>query len=99
MNYKNFEFNHRAAVIIHTRRTYRATGGGWSYKPAAEYSEQVTTEFYNNFITSVPFFNSRVKWAATDCGRLPVELVTISPDGAIKHVDIFKITVDGGRNE
>lgn len=94
MNYKNFEFNHARAIITHTRRTYRATGSGWSYKPAVEYSEQVTTEFYNNFITSVPFFKSHVKWAVTDCGRLPVELVTISPDGAIKHIDTFKITIE-----
>lgn len=93
MNYKNFEFNHACAIITHTRRTYRATGSGWSYKPIAETSEQVTTEFYNNFITSVPFFKSRVKWAQTDCGYLPAELITISPDGAIKYIDIFEIKI------
>ena len=96
MNYKNFEFNHARAIITHTRRTYRATGGGWSYKPAAETAETVSNQFYTNFITSVPFFKSRVKWAQTDCGYLPVELTTISPDGTIKYIDSFNIRIGEG---
>ena len=95
MNYKNFEFHHGGAVVVHTRETYHATCHGWSVKPDRVTAETVTETFYNNFVTATPFFNSRVKWAYTDAGRLPVELVTISPDNSIKYIDKFNITIPG----
>lgn len=95
MDYKNFEFRHGGAVIVHTRETYHATRHGWSVKPDAVTVKPVTVEFYNNFVRSSDFFESRVKWGATDCGRLPVELVTVSWDGSTKHIDRFRITIGG----
>ena len=99
MTYKNFEFNHAAAVITHTRKTYHRTGSGWSSKADAITADPVSVDYYNKFVQASDFFGSRVKWALTDCGRLPVELVTISPDGNIKHVDIFNISIGGTQYE
>lgn len=97
MNYKYFKFDNPAAVIIHTREKYLYTLGGWKYQPDATHSAPVDAQFYTNFITSVPFFNSRVREAYTPFGRLPVELVTISPNGLTKYIDKFDFWTGGAK--
>lgn len=101
MNYYKFKLTISDCVITRKRSTFTREEGAknWSRVPSEvkDYGI-VSLEAYNNFITSIPFFNNfggkaycRAKWAYTSVAYVPTEVVTVSPDATTKHVDRFEI--------
>ena len=99
MKYENFRFSDAGFIILHKRYTFKRPEGRktWPSKPAETSEEEFfTARQYENFVTSIPFFNRfggrascRASWSYTVAGYLPAEISTISPDATIKHVDKF----------
>lgn len=84
-------------TIKHTRYEYERTESGksWKTKPAIETSEIVDTEFYNNFVDSISFFNGffggtcRGYRGYTMAGYLVRTITTINPSRDRKFIDTF----------
>lgn len=100
-NYHNFKFTDNSFVITFTKKTFSRTGSGRYWKAAADSieSETVTPEFYQNYISSIPFFNNfggrascRAYKGYTFAGYLPVKVTTVSPDGLKKIEGYFSFT-------
>jgi hypothetical protein len=97
MNYKNFTFTDNSYTITHIREKYTRTGNGKSWKKAPDdvKTETITAQQYENWITSIPFFNGfcggkcRADLGYTKAGYIPVKIITTSPDAAIKYNDYF----------
>lgn len=99
MKYATFTFEDSNFIVLHKRTTYRKPEGRktWPKEP----TEIGTEEFcggqkYQNFVTSVPFFNNfggkaycRASFDYTAAGYLPTEITTVNPDATVKHVDRF----------
>lgn len=88
-------------TIEHVKKVYYTNeNGNFKRKPGKEYAENVTSEFYENFIRSITFFNGfmggtcHAENAYTAAGYIPVKVVTISPDKSEKHVDTFTFHFD-----
>ena len=83
-------------IFSHTMTKY--SGNGKTFRKNADIveTEVVTIEHYNNFITSVPFFNNFGYGAYCRCyenytiaGYIPYKIVTVNPGKTVKHVDTF----------
>jgi restriction endonuclease S subunit len=100
MNYKNFTFSSDLYQITHIRKKYTKTKNGagqsWRAVPVEEISETVTAKFYENFVQSIPFFNSRAEYSYTTAGYIPVKITTVSPYEPIKYIDTFEFNYIGG---
>ena len=97
-NYNNFHFYYDCDITA-TEKTYSRTESGlsWKSKPDKEIVRNYKKENYNNYITSIPFFNrfggrsySRASWNYTKYGYIPVRVTTVSPDGEVKKVMCFE---------
>lgn len=96
MNYRNFTFTDDHVKITYTRQTYHKTktGKNWQKAPAVVTTEIVSPQFYQNYIQSIPFFNSRADYGYTPAGYLPTKLTTVSPYEPIKYIDLFCFEYD-----
>ena len=87
-------------VIPFTKETYNRTASGRSWKKAPEAVERetISTEFYNNYVSSIPFFaafpgaSCRAAWGYTYAGYIPVRVTSISPDQSTKIVARFSFS-------
>ena len=85
-------------TIKHTHCEFARTDSGksWKAKPIVKYAETVTTEYYNNFVDSIPFFNGfmggtcRGYRTYTKAGYLVNSVTTINPSRDTKYVDTFE---------
>ena len=95
MDYKKFIFTDTRHTITHTRTKYEKRGKTWS-RTEADAPEQVAPKYYENFVTSIPFFNNlgkcRAEFNYTSAGYIPVKITSISPDGNEKIIDEFSFT-------
>lgn len=91
MKYERFIFTDERVKITYTRETYYKTKSGksWKRKPAVVTHDIVSPGFYTNYINSRYFFKSRVQYAYTPAGYLPVKLTTVSPFEDLKYIDTF----------
>ena len=100
MNYRDFTFSKQDYIITHRRETFTRTTSGKSWKktPDEIKTDVITPQHYENYITSIPFFNGffggtcRAEHNYTAAGYLPDRMVTTSPDHTIKHKDFFSFT-------
>lgn len=68
---------------------------GKSWKEISRKTEDLTSDYYLNSITAIPFFRSlggseRVERGYCVRGYLPLTITSVSPDGAMKTKRIFK---------
>lgn len=95
---RKFNFSNPDYLITHRKEVYTRTASGksWKKNPEEVTTEIIPAEYYTNYITSVPFFNSlgscRASYGYTEAGYIPTSTVNISPDRTEKHVDIFRFT-------
>lgn len=98
MNYRNFYFAKENYVILATIKTFVRTKSGKSWKSKPESIEKKIFEAknYENYITSIPFFNSfgsgaycRGYNSYTTAGYLPTKVVTVSPFRETKKITTF----------
>lgn len=89
----NFLFEDDRFLILLEEKIFKKKEGKWELETEREV---VTPEFYTNYITAVPFFNSfsdgascKVKESYTPAGKLPTTIVTIAPGKEIKIVTNF----------
>lgn len=105
MKYENFRFSDAGYIILRKRYTFKRPEGRktWPSKPAETSEEEFfTAQQYENFVTSIPFFNRfggrascRASWSYTVAGYLPTEITTISPDATIRTFRVEYIRPDG----
>ena len=89
----NFLFEDDRFMILFEKETFEKKEGKWELETEREV---VTPEFYTNYITAVPFFNSfsdgascKVKESYTPAGKIPTTIVTIAPGKETKIVTNF----------
>lgn len=89
----NFLFEDDRFLILFEKETFEKKEGKWELETEREV---VTPEFYTNYITAVPFFNSfsdgascKVKESYTPAGKIPTTIVTIAPGKETKIVTNF----------
>lgn len=89
----NFLFEDDRFLILFEKETFEKKEGKWELETEREV---VTPEFYTNYITAVPFFNSfsdgascKVKESYTPAGKIPTTIVTITPGKETKIVTNF----------
>ena len=98
--YKNFKFySGNRYMILATLETYTRTKSGksWKTKPDEIERRVCDDEFYTNYVSAIPFYNTffgygatcRACRAYTEAGYLPVTVTTISPGREIKKVARF----------
>lgn len=101
MDYRKFEFTDDCFSIELTTEFYTRTASGksWKSKPYKVEHEAVEPQFYTNYITTIPFFNSygdgascRASWNHTLAGYLPTTVTTISIYREEKIVAHFTFT-------
>ena len=97
-NYSKFTFTDNNVVITITKKTFSRTDSGryWKNTPDTIESEKVSSDFYQNYITSIPFFanfggrsSCRAYRNYTAAGYIPTKVVTLSYDGRKKIVTDF----------
>ena len=97
-NYSKFTFSDSRFDITITKKTFSLTDSGryWENIPDTIESEKVSSDFYQNYITSIPFFNNyggrsscRAYRNYTAAGYIPTKVVTVSFDGQKKIVAEF----------
>lgn len=101
MNCKTFNFNKTGYIITHTRNTFSKTESGksWKTKPTETKTETINNKQYENWVTSIPFFNGFCGGTCRGCcgytvaGYLPTKITSVSPDKSLKHVDVFAFEV------
>ena len=98
--YDNFAIRTSASIIItrtleHYSRT--ASGKSWKNVPDSTETEVIPTEHYNNYISSIGFFNNfgngascRAVNSYTYAGYVPIRVTTISPGREQKIVAEFR---------
>ncbi len=97
MNYRSFTFTNNSYIITHTREKYTRTASGKSWKktPDETTTETITAQQYENWVTSIPFFNGfcggtcRAQHSYTMAGYLPTHITTTSPGKDIQYKDFF----------
>ena len=98
-NYEAFHFSNDRYLILRTIKTYSRTESGksWKSKPDEIEREIQKPEWYENYITSIPFFNNfgygascRGRYSYTMAGYIPTEVVSISPGQTTKKVATFE---------
>jgi hypothetical protein len=94
MNYRTFNFTDTRVNITLTKSRYTRTASGksWKSKPDEHTTETITTQFYSNCVTAVPFFGDRVQFNYTPAGYIPVRITSTSPDNSTKIIYEFKFT-------
>jgi hypothetical protein len=97
--YERFTFTDDSFIILKETKIHHKTASGkcWSTIPASEEREIVTPKHYENFVSSVTWFNNygygsscRAKWKYTNAGYLPFKISSISPYQEEKHVVTFE---------
>ena len=101
-------------IVLHTKKVYTRTDSGksWKNKPDSITRTVIDIEHYNNYVTSIPFFNRfgngaycRGTYEYTCAGYIPTSIVTVSPFKEIKHIDTFifislyDLTINAGFRE
>ena len=71
-------------TVTRERFTRTAPAKHWSRTPISSESEQVTAEYYANYISGLDFFGGRVVLNHTSRGYIAVDFSCTSPDGCIK---------------
>lgn len=96
MNYSKFKFENDNYTILFTEKKYVCEDGKWNDNPKIT-REIVASEFFQNYITSIPFFadfgdaaSCKAKIEYTPAGKLPTLITTISPDGNTKIIAHFE---------
>lgn len=98
-NYAAFRFSNDRYLILRTIKTYSRTASGksWKSKPDEIECEIQKPEWYENYITSIPFFNNfgygascRGQYSYTMAGYIPTEVTSISPGQTTKKVAEFE---------
>lgn len=96
MNYRDFTFTSDQYLILCEKATYYRSGKGWKRTPAEIQREVVSPQHYENYVTSVPFFNNwgdgascRAEWSYECAGYLPTRITTVSPYREKKIVTQF----------
>ena len=98
MDWRKFKFNDNRFVILKEKRVYSAMPCGRFRKlPDSFEYEVVEPKHYENFVTSVPFFNNWGNGAYCRCavnqtraGKIPTTITTVSPYRTEKHVVLFR---------
>lgn len=81
--------------IIGKCETVKYERRGNSWKEVSRKTENMTSDFYLNCVTAIPFFRSlggseRVERGYCMRGYLPLQISSISPDGTMKTKRNFK---------
>ena len=71
-------------TVTRERFTRTAPAKHWSRTPISSESEQVTAEYYANYISGLDFFGGRVTLNYTSRGYIAVDFSCTSPDGCTK---------------
>lgn len=88
MDYRKFKYDNENYLIFRTIEKYSRTTSGksWKSKPDEVENEIIPPECYQNYITSIPFFNNfgygaycRAKFSYNEPGYLPTTVTTVSP--------------------
>ena len=97
-DYRNFEYTDDDYLIFRTIETFGRTTSGksWKSRPDEVENEIVPPKYYENYVTSIPFFNNfgdgascRAKFTYNAPGYLPTRITTISPFQETKKVAYF----------
>lgn len=96
-NWREFRYTDNGFLILREIATYAPTMRGWQKKPYLVEREIVSPEYYENYITSIPFFNNWGDGAScrgyrnyTFAGYLPTRVVTTSPYRGKRIVATFQ---------
>lgn len=97
-NYIKFKFSDdQNFMILRTLETFNSTNSGFQTKPCEVKKEIIPSEYYTNYIASIPFFNNfgygatcRAYWQYTRAGNLPTRVTSVSPGRKEKKVATFK---------
>lgn len=88
MDYRKFKYDNSNYLIFRTIEKYSRTvsGKSWKSKPDEIENEIISPEYYQNYITSIPFFNNfgygaycRAAFSYNEPGYLPTTVITVSP--------------------
>ena len=88
MDYRKFKYDNENYLIFRTIKKYSRTTSGksWKSKPDEIENEIISPEYYQNYITSIPFFNNfgygaycRAAFSYNEPGYLPTTVTTVSP--------------------
>lgn len=99
MDWGKFKYTDNGYIILRTLTEYRRTESGksWRNKPESIKREIIPAEFYENYITAIPFFNNfengaycRARSSYTCAGYLPTTVTTVSPGKERKIVAEFE---------
>lgn len=71
-------------TVTRERYTRTAPAKRWSRTPIISESEQVTAEYYANYISGLGFFGGRVVLNYTSRGYIAVDFSCTNPDGCTK---------------
>lgn len=95
----NVESIDRLCIVSVVTERYECmeSGKNWQSKPYQREEKEVDGQFYHNSVAAIPVFRSlggkeRVTMGYTFAGYIPVELTSVSPDGAEKVVRRFTFT-------
>lgn len=99
MNHRKFYFREENYVILATIKTFIRTKSGksWKSKPESIEKKVFSAKNYENYVTSVPFFNNygfgaycRCYCYYTEAGYIPAEIITVSPFRKKKEIITFR---------
>lgn len=93
--------------ITMTKRTYtkNPATGKWRTTPNEEQTEEVSEEFYRNYVGSISFFNGFCGGACygrksyTPYGKKITDVTTLDPARALKIKTHFEITTEQPKGE
>lgn len=100
--YSNIVINDNGIVITFRKEEYSLTESGRNWKKNADNvsTENINADFYNNYVSSIPFFNNfggkascRAYFGYTYAGYIPVIVNTISYDGKKKIRAVFTFSL------
>ena len=101
MNWGKFKFTDNRFIILQTLKTFSRTDSGksWRSNPDKVENKVIPPEFYQNYVTAIPFFNNffdhpeatcRAEQNYTHAGYLPTRITTISPFRETKVIAEFR---------
>ena len=102
----SFRYTYKDNVAIRVKEYYTRTESGksWCSKPYKTETESISGQFYENYIRSIPWFNTRTfygdrsscraEWNYTWAGYIPTRVTTVSPSGNEKFIDRFIFNYD-----
>lgn len=98
-NWRDFTFNDNRWLILKRKEVYYPTDSGKSFhrKPDEVKCEVVEPKHYENFVTSIPWFNNWNHGAYcrgvrnyTGAGYLPTTITTVAPYRTEKNIVTFR---------